>query len=281
VYRIEVAEVVPGSRSTWRETCISELRILGRDAGARDGARFPRFAVGQLPEPRPAPGSHDRAEVARRLREDAQWVARAWKQLERDVQRIDQNTGEPGGYPEERAALARARRTLLHRAADLVELVDDVQADALRQAASTDVAWSDWRERASALRADLDKLAPAIGAVVAWLADDESRCAWAKADVALRLARIAHRLETARYFNEVNESMEGGPSSREERQRWNAIERGAGTFASVERSWSGNPEAAAARLRDLTLPEELSLTADWDAVRAELEVARTSCGWGG
>src|SRR5690606_2983215 len=34
-YRIEVAGLEPGSRETWRETCISELRVMGHAPVAR------------------------------------------------------------------------------------------------------------------------------------------------------------------------------------------------------------------------------------------------------
>lgn len=278
VYRIEVAEVVAGSRSSWRETCVSELRIFGRDAGAQEGARFPRFAVGELPPPRPLPGSHDRGEVARRLADDARWLVRAWKELERDVQRIDFNTGEPEGEPEERAGLTRSRRAILTRTAELVELVDDVRADALRMAAGTQVDWASWRARGPALRADLDAIAPAFGAVAAWLGDDEAQCTWAKADIALRLGRIATRLETQRYSNEVGEAHGSGPESREEERTWNAIERGVGIFEGLERSWAGNPRAAAARLETTTMPDVASLAPDWEVVKAQLPIARARCG---
>lgn len=45
-WRIEVAGVRPGSRASWREVCISELRIMGRAADGRAGAYTPRFGVG-------------------------------------------------------------------------------------------------------------------------------------------------------------------------------------------------------------------------------------------
>jgi hypothetical protein len=279
VYRIEVAEVVAGSRSSWREICISELRIFGTDPGAREGARLPQFGVGALPAPRPAPGSHDRAEVAARLREEAQWLARAWKQFERDLQSLDWNTGEPEGSPEERAALARTRRTILSRASDFVELVDDVQADGLRAAAATEIDWSRWQDRAAATRADVDRIAAAFAAVVAWLGDEPSRCEWARADVALRLARISIKLATRSNLNEVSESMDFEGLTREDVREFRRVERGANQFASVERSWGSRPAETAPRIRALDFPDVPDLVADWDAIRAHLDGSPASCGW--
>lgn len=279
VYRIEVAEVVAGSRSSWRETCISELRILGTDPGAREGVRLPQFGVGALPAPRPAPGSHDRAEVARRLHEESQWLARAWKQFERDLQSLDWNTGEPEGSPEERASFARSRRTILSRVSDFAELVDDVQADGLRAAASTEIDWSRWQDRADSTRADVDRIAAAFAAVVAWLGDEPSRCEWARADVALRLARIAIKLATRSNLNEVSESMDSEGLTRDDIREFRRVERGANQFAAVERSWGSNPAQTAPRIRGLELPDMPDLVADWDAIRAQLDGAPASCGW--
>jgi hypothetical protein len=49
VYRVEVASVVAGSRPDWRETCISELRVMGHAPGASPGSATPRTAIGALP----------------------------------------------------------------------------------------------------------------------------------------------------------------------------------------------------------------------------------------
>ncbi|MFK7989498.1 MAG: hypothetical protein AB8I08_26010 [Sandaracinaceae bacterium] len=48
-YRIELVELVPGSREDWREVCVSELRVLGR-APAPVPVYTPRTAIGALPE---------------------------------------------------------------------------------------------------------------------------------------------------------------------------------------------------------------------------------------
>jgi hypothetical protein len=279
VYRIEVAEVVAGSRASWRETCVSELRIFGTDPSAREGARYPQFAVGELPAPRPAPGTGDRAEIATRFRDEARWLARAWKQFEEALQGLDMNTGEPEGTPEERAGFARTRRTILERAAGFVELVDDASADGLRAAAATDVEWASWRRRAEATRTDVDRLTAAFAAVAAWLGDDASRCEWARADVALRLGRITSKLETRSNLNEVSASMDYDAVSVGDRREWARVDRATGRFASAERSWAANPSTAAPRVRELELPDLPDLVADWDAIRAHLDGSPAVCGF--
>lgn len=45
-YRVEIARVVAGERSDWREACISEMRVLGRAPGAIEGAHTPSVAIG-------------------------------------------------------------------------------------------------------------------------------------------------------------------------------------------------------------------------------------------
>lgn len=50
VYRIEIAEVLPGARTDWRETCVSELAVMGHAPGEVPGSRRPATAIGTLPE---------------------------------------------------------------------------------------------------------------------------------------------------------------------------------------------------------------------------------------
>lgn len=48
-YRIEIVEVAPGTREGWRETCVSELRVMGRAPDARPDRYRPLAAIGELP----------------------------------------------------------------------------------------------------------------------------------------------------------------------------------------------------------------------------------------
>lgn len=49
VYRIEIAEVRPGTNTEWREACVSELVVMGHAPGASGGASAPSTAIGTLP----------------------------------------------------------------------------------------------------------------------------------------------------------------------------------------------------------------------------------------
>lgn len=53
-YRVEVLEVLPGSRDDWQEICVSELRVMGTLAGAEAGSASPDVGVGALTRAPPA-----------------------------------------------------------------------------------------------------------------------------------------------------------------------------------------------------------------------------------
>jgi len=266
VYRLEFAEVQPGTRTNWRELCVSELRFLGRSPGARTGERLPRFAVGQLPEPRPAPGSHDREQVLKAHRAHLTWIKTAWSQLERGANDLDMNTGEPEGTAEERASLARQRRAVLSRTAEFVALVDEVQSDRLRRAAATTVDWSSFRERRQALLAGVQDAAAAFATVTEWLGDADSRCQWAQAHARLRFVRIHFRAKAAEMFG----LMDNDAQTDQYAFVRDLMERMQLTSGVV-----------AERLRRRTMPRGLDAQADWDAMRAQVDAAETACGWGG
>jgi hypothetical protein len=46
-YRITLADVVAGTHASWREACVSELRVLGAAPGAREGSSTPTFRIGE------------------------------------------------------------------------------------------------------------------------------------------------------------------------------------------------------------------------------------------
>lgn len=87
IYRIEVLEVVPGTRANWREVCISELRVIGHSPESSSPTSVPRFAVGTLPAPRVVPGTTDRSEVQRLLMVELPTFERLWSTLESDIRR--------------------------------------------------------------------------------------------------------------------------------------------------------------------------------------------------
>lgn len=61
-WRIEVVGIVPGARTDWRETCISELRVMGR-APTLEPGQTPSTALGALPDPSAPPAAPTSAAV--------------------------------------------------------------------------------------------------------------------------------------------------------------------------------------------------------------------------
>jgi hypothetical protein len=47
-YRITIVDVVPGSRSSWRETCVSELEVMGTTQGLRSERTAPAVRVADV-----------------------------------------------------------------------------------------------------------------------------------------------------------------------------------------------------------------------------------------
>ncbi|MDH5491875.1 MAG: hypothetical protein OEY14_07970, partial [Myxococcales bacterium] len=145
-YRIEIISLRPGTNADWRETCISELRVLGRAAGAEEGTRFPLFALGALPA-RQTPPSASREGFDGRHRQFLHAFARDWSRHEGDIigiQYIDtgiQLVDEIGG-------IHRTRRHLLQRLHDFVLPIDAAAADQLRAAMvrSPHAEWTDFEE---------------------------------------------------------------------------------------------------------------------------------------
>ena len=282
VYRIEVTEVVPGGHADWRETCISELQILGRAPDMHAGARLPRTAVGALPEPRSVAGTADRALVDRNDRRDVVWLATAWGALQREIDEQALNTGEPDFSVEAQRDLERQRVAMLSRIAGLVEPIDEVRADALRIAASHVNPWGEWGASGTALGADLATIGAALDAVGTWLGDDEARCRTARMQVGIRLQRVAGAVHTASYYNEIDDSepAQGGEGAgRDARRGARTLERDDEAFAALVDDWDGNSRGCALRLLRREAPALPAAAADWAALRAQLEAGRTACGW--
>lgn len=282
VYRIEVTEVLPGSRPSWQETCISELAIFGRAPDARAGSRLPRTGVGTLPPPRPDASTLDRAAVGASLRRELTQLTSTWNGLAREITSLEENTGEP--YPDEYlvAEFERMRDSMLARAATLTEVIDPALSDGLRIRHAMAVQWSSYRERRSVLAADLDALGAAFAAVAAWLGDDEARCKTARGFASLRLARIARFAHTASYFDEINESealmMDETPSRRAER-RSRALASDDERLDTLARAWGQGSPDVAARILAHREPTDEGARVEWRTLRAEVALAQRTCGW--
>jgi len=266
VYRIEVLEVTAGEREDWRETCISELRVMGRTAEAADGRRYPRFAVGALPEVRPEPADADRDAVKRLFHRRVAWFADHWIRYEQGVHdfRIDvEVTGE--GDPEERRALERDRREALEKVLEVVEPVDPARSDALRVEMTRD-------------EGGLKVASAALTAVADWLEDDHESCWWSKTLVRIRLANVLRRVSREAELWEASEMMEGiGPA---DRQRLDRLYEAAESLDEINASWNSNGRGMSTRLSRITLPEVAAETqSEWDELGHALTTARATCGW--
>jgi len=273
-YRIEIVDVLPGDRAAWRETCVSELRVMGRDAGAHEAQRLPRTAVGALPPPRVVVATPDRAVVGRLQRQRVAAIERSWLALE-----LLANGGRQGSAPddmwaEDVAEIARLRRAVLTETADFVAQLDEMQGDALRLAALRRIPteWSEWQGFPQLLD-DLAVLARAMDFVSGFLADDAARCRWARALGHLHLARAASFARAAAEHADMDASESGGG------RHVNSLYTISEVLTDAEREWSRNTRGIAARVRRIVLPPGTSIEADLDQTRAQIGAAQASCGW--
>jgi hypothetical protein len=293
LYRIEVLEVVPGTRRDWREVCISTLQILGRDPAMRPGERFPRLAAGALPPERPAPGTIPRDELARAFQDELASLARAWPAYE---EQLFQEHSGPDAFAEAsaRSQATRTRRTILTRLATLVHHVDEIGADGLRAAAYEVLPWADIGPLHEARRRDLESIAGALDRVAAAL-DEPARCRWARTHVRLRVHRLAEEVRNQRmwlevllsqagengglaYIDSAMEAVAGAPA-----QEMSALERHLsrvedrlGRGSALAQRWDRDARGTAALVRGVEVPESARAHADASVVRALLD-AHASC----
>lgn len=280
VYRIEVAEVLVGSRTDWRETCISELRILGRAPSMTPGARLPRSGVGALPAVS-APTPADRTAVDRAQRRDVGWLVTSWTALQRDIDELASNTGEPDPDTYLQQDFERQRDAMLTRIAALVAPVDAVRADALRIEAARTIDWRNARARTTAFSSAVDVMFAALDAVAAFLDTDEARCRSARTQAGIRLRRIASAAHSAEYFDEIDafDSDHTGSPPAHTPAASRALERDDGALDAAIREWSGNSRGVATRLARRDAPADPAAAAEWPALLTQLSLAQTACGW--
>ena len=285
VYRIEITEVVPGTRSDWREACISELRVMGRAPVVHEGRRFPRFAVGALPPPRgPAPPV-DRAALARTLTTEVLGLAEAWADYERRGLQDDHESGEPGVARSDASRYDRERNRLLAQLVTWTEPVSEVDAEALRAAIARPV---DFDRGWGVSRApDLDDVDAALDALAAAVGSEAARCAVAHAQAHVRLSRIEFWIEKIQEWNEMSayeygvlEEDQGGPPAGmpNPADQPDYVDL-AGDLETYRRQLLREPRRVVGPLLALAPADEDRVRADWQAMRAHLELARSACGW--
>jgi len=280
VYRIEVVEVVAGSRPTWLETCVSELQVLGYAPAMTPGRRLPRTAVGALPAPRTATVA-DRALVAREHGRQLAWLENKWPELVRQIADLDMSTGEPDPDEDTVRELEGQRDAILTRIAALADPVDIALADPLRISAGRAFPWGQFTSRHTQLSADLVMIGAAIDAVTAWLGDDEARCRGGRTMGAVRLVWLAGQARARSNLDEVSDSEEmmGGGGDPGAGRRAASSERLATSLDELATQWNGNSRGTMTRVLRLTPPNDPETSGDWTAMRASLETARTACGW--
>ena len=263
VYRFELVELRPGSNPRWQEACISELRILGSSPRAVEDSFTPTIAIGALPPPYvPPPANRDEITRAHQQRVHAIDAGFA------DVLLALHAAAEPSESDLE--DLRSSRRTTLNRAADFVEPVDADAAAGLRARLARTVAWTDRSEARAALTDDLDALARAMEAVATWLGDDAARCRWARAHAGLRLAHVEGVL-----LRDAEE-LDADPEMSGDEPIYLDL---AVAFGEATERWKNDSAGTARRLERLTKPALSSIQRDWDAMIAQIGVARTACGW--
>lgn len=275
-YRIEVAEVLPGSRTDWRETCVSELRVMGRAPEMTPGARLPHTAVGALPPPRSL--VTERVAIDAAHARDTAWLVTSWSALQRAIDDQDQNTGEPDPDAITRHDLSSRRDAMLVRIAALVEPLDAARADALRLEAIRAIDWTVAAQRTEAYARALDRIGEALETVATFLDTDEARCRSARTHAGIRLRRIASASHLSEYFSEIGES-EGFELTGDALRRSRQVEHDDRDFQRDVDGWAHDTRAVAARLAHHTAPAAEGLDHDWTVLQAQLAVATAACGW--
>lgn len=287
VLRIEIVETLQGSRSDWREVCISELQVWGHAPSPRVGERFPRFAVGALPPPRPVAGSADREAVERQHRQLTYAFRDAWTEVLEDINGRAQDSAEPDASREEVQRFRATRQRVLSRAAGLVERVDEIKADRLRSETVQPIAphgtiAADWSRAITVL--DEGMLA-----VADWLGTDEAGCRWGRVHLGLRLRRIQGVLAAEDMFGEQSLAEaemvvdQGETASREEirtlRRQGALLARLRPRIDDVVEDWQQNSRGAAKRLGRLPLDDAPIGESELGALRRALPQASVACDW--
>jgi hypothetical protein len=258
VYRIELVTMTPGEREDWREACVSELRVMGRAESATPNERYPRFGVGELPEPRPAEGSADREALRALAHRRVAWFADRWIEYGDGRFAYDSDAEVSEVDPDEGRALFGQRREALVKVLELVEAVDHARADQLRMAMNGE-------------GEGLDAAVAAFDAVEEFLGDEEERCWWAKNHARIRLANLVRI---------VSRDRELTAEASDDSARVDRLSELGSTLQDVYATWNRNGRGNSARLEHLGRPPLTTAgEREWDGLDAALAVARPACGW--
>ena len=279
VYRIEVLRVEAGSRASWRELCVSELRVFGRAPGMTPGARFPRVGAGSLPELRPEPGSVDAATLRRQARRAVAAFLRSWQPFAAEQRGVAATSAAPRLATDVPLATFRTtRRTALGRIADLTDLADERRADALRQVAAQQGEWGTYLRSGwmgAMHQDDLTTVDAAMQSVLDRVGQDTLRCLWARAHARLRFDAVAWWLESNDYHIEMEWD---GPDSTPEFRRSVRAERGLWLrWQEITARWPSQMTTIGRRLARFPVPESAQAHPDFAVLRAQLAAAEATC----
>ena len=281
IYRIEILGVVPGTKTRWREVCISELRVMGHAPVTNAGKRFPNFDIGELPEPRQEPGTDDRAEVSRSFRGATQWLIEEWEPLLDAQASRDTACGLDDSDVSAAKEYRNKRRLVFNQVAKLVAKVDEIQADTLRAEAykQDPQGHSGW---GILFPSDHGSLAAGFDSVANWLGDDESLCRWSRVDMGLRLFLVENELQRLRHGCE-HISMnfdETYPAPPELLRDCRINDRLMPRLSKIRSLWRTNPRQAATQIARIEWPENAAaLMSEWVGVEDRVEILRRTCGW--
>jgi hypothetical protein len=191
VYRIEVTEVLPGSRPKWREVCISELRVMGSDPRSAPFSHAPRFAVGFLPNPTAAQTLDNKKLDA--LRAGIVTFTRKWVAIETELGKYRSASEFLESDKWELEDLKQRSANATYHLAKLFNAF---------QAATDRLSWVAKGLRKRLRTEDLDQIELAVVTALEQIDSSALRCQWALSHTRLRLARIVAESKKDRYFAE-------------------------------------------------------------------------------
>jgi hypothetical protein len=268
-YRIEVIAIEPGTRPDWQETCVSELRVMGRAPNAHEGTLAPSTSIAAASDAGVEPTDDEPDFDA--IEEALTRLALAWPDYE---QAYSSGTIVDAGAD----AVSMARRTAILEAATLVEMRSPDQAALLRARAAR--SYPDWD-------GDLAAVITAVDAMFATLSG-LLQCSWAQDRVELRLDHAQAVVEVASHvwflMNERREDVDGHRYTAEEIATAQANLDAADAFdewlGHVEERLDGTNRAygrAAQELRTRTPPAHVFEHDDWEQLLGASRAAAATC----
>lgn len=263
VYRVEVVELLPGSRSDWREVVVSELEVRGHAPGAEPGKHRPRVSVGGLPEARPAADDPKVVEARAALTELLPWYREhAWPALRRAT-RVMADAVYEGAEERDVAAVRRARSGVFRHVAGAVRTVSPEAAQRLTRAAGWEAPAEDLRWRSE----DLMELEQGVGTLVDWVDDADSRCRWTEVAAGLRLQQAALELRLLK-----EEVLTGGGEPED-----GAIIVAADDLRPIAAAWAEDPRAQAHALLSNERWTHPAGAMGWDEVLRWVRAVEPAC----